>query len=162
MKSNEINIAICDASEADAVAIRKIQRLAFHGQGILYNDFTLPPLVQSLEELIRDFKTYVFLKALYQGKIVGSVRGRAEGVTCFISRLIVHPDHQSKGIGRKLMHALEDRFDTVHRYELYTGHKSERNLALYNSLGYHEYDRKPQSDTVMLVCMEKRKTEGRR
>ncbi len=161
MKSNEIHIEICNASKTDAAAIWEIQRLAFHQQGILYNDFTLPPLVQTLEELIRDFKTHTFLKALYNGKIVGSVRGQAEGNTCFISRLIVHPDYQSKGIGKKLMHALEDRFGTVHRYELYTGHKSERNLALYRSLGYHEYDREPQNDRVMLVRMEKWKTACR-
>jgi ribosomal protein S18 acetylase RimI-like enzyme len=149
---------IPDASVADAAAIWEIQRLAFHQQGLLYNDFTLPPLVQTLEELIRDFKTHIFLKALYDGKIVGSVRGRTEGDTCFISRLIVHPDHQNRGIGKKLMHAIESKFSGARRYELFTGHKSERNLALYQSLGYHEYDRKPQSDSVMLVRMEKRKT----
>jgi ribosomal protein S18 acetylase RimI-like enzyme len=156
MKSNEINIAICDASEADAATIRKIQRLAFHGQGILYNDFTLPPLVQSLEELIRDFKAYAFLKAIYQGEIVGSVRGRVEGDTCFISRLVVHPDHQNRGIGKRLMHAIENKFSNASRYELFTGHKSEKNLALYGKLGYCEFERKRQGETVMLVYMEKR------
>jgi ribosomal protein S18 acetylase RimI-like enzyme len=160
MKSNGIHIEICNASETDAAAIGEIQRLAFQQQGILYNDFTLPPLLQTLEELIRDFKTHTFLKALYDGKIVGAVRGHAEGDTCFISRLIVHPDHQSKGIGKQLMRAIESKFGSARRYELFTGHKSERNLALYRSLGYHEYDRKSQSDTVMLVCMEKWKKIG--
>ena len=155
MKCDSMTVDIRDASESDAVEILKIQKLAFHGQGILYDDFSLPPLVQTLEEIIQDFKKRAFLKALYDGKIVGSVRGCAEGDTCYISRLIVHPDHQSKGIGKKLMHAVEKKFSSASRYKLFTGHKSERNLALYRSLGYHEYDRKPQSDTVMLVCMEK-------
>ncbi len=156
MKCDAMTIDIRDASESDAVEILEIQKLAFHGQGILYDDFTLPPLVQTLEELIQDFKTHAFLKALYDGKIVGSVRGRAEVDTCFISRLIVHPDHQSKGIGKKLIHALEDRFGTVHRYELFTGHKSEKNLALYRKLGYYKFGEKPQGDNVILICMEKR------
>ena len=123
-------IKICEASEQDAAGILAVQKLAFHGQGILYNDLTLPPLVQTLEELVRDFRTYAFLKALSDGKIVGSVRGRAESDTCFISRLIVHPDYQNRGIGKKLMHAIEGKFSSVSRYELFTGDKSEKNLAL--------------------------------
>ncbi len=158
MKRNELTIDIRDASEADAAEILEIQKLAFHGQCILYNDFALPPLVQTLEELIQDFTTHVFLKAAHEGKIVGSVRGRVEGYTCLISRLIVRPDHQNKGIGKKLMHAIESKFSGVSRYELFTGEKSKKNLTLYGKLGYREFERKPQSANVMLICMEKRKT----
>lgn len=156
MKNSEMSIAVLDATEADAAAILEIQKLAFHGQGVLYNDFTLPPLTQTLEELIKDFKKYAFLKAVYEEKTVGSVRGRVEGNTCFISRLLVHPHYQNKGIGKMLMLALEQKFDAARRYELHTGHKSEKNLALYGKLGYREYKRKPQSANVMLICMEKR------
>ncbi len=159
MKSNEILIEICDASETDAAAIWEIQRLAFQQQGIQYNDFTLPPLVQTLDELIQDFKIHAFLKAIYKGKIVGSVRGCAEGNTCHISRLIVLSDYQNKGIGKKLMHAIENKFSDVQRYELFTGHKSRKNLALYEKLGYSKYGEKPQGDNVTLICMEKRKTD---
>lgn len=155
---NAIIIDILDASESDAVEILEIQKRAFHGQAILYDDFTLPPLVQKPEELIQDFKTHSFLKALYKGKIIGSVRGRAEGKTCFISRLVVHPDYQNKGIGKKLMHAIENKFSGEQRYELFTGHKSEKNLALYRSLGYCKYKEKAQSDNVILICMRKEKT----
>lgn len=156
MKREETSIIIRDASEADAAEILEIQKLAFHGQAVLYGDCTLPPLVQTLEELIRDFTSHVFLKALDEGKIVGSVRGRQQGNTCFLSRLIVRPDHQNRGIGKMLMHAIESKFSGVPRFELFTGHRSERSLALYAKLGYREFQRKPQSDTVLLICMEKR------
>lgn len=158
MKHNDLTIDIRDASASDAEALLEIQKLAFHGQGILYNDFTLPPLVQTQEELILDFKTHAFLKAIHERRIVGSVRGRAEGGTCFISRLLVHPDYQNRGIGKKLMHAVENKFGNALRYELSTGHKSEKSLALYAKLGYREFERKPQSAKVMLICLEKRKT----
>jgi ribosomal protein S18 acetylase RimI-like enzyme len=157
MNGGGLTIDIRDASESDATEILEIQKLAFHKQGILYNDFALPPLVQTVDELLEDCKTYLFLKATHEGKIVGSVRGRAEGETCFISRLNVHPDYQNRGIGKRLMHAIENKFSGARRYELFTGEKSGKNLALYGKLGYSEYRKKQQSANVMLICMEKRK-----
>jgi hypothetical protein len=91
MRSDDISIHVYDAVPSDAAGILEIQKSAFYQEGILYGNFTLPPLVQTLAELVLDFKTYAFLKAIYEGKIVGSVRGRIEGDACHISRLIVHP-----------------------------------------------------------------------
>jgi ribosomal protein S18 acetylase RimI-like enzyme len=157
MENDDLNIDINEATESDAEKILEIQKLAFQGQGVLYNDFTLPPLVQTLAELVRDFRTYAFLKALCDGKIVGSVRGRCESDTCQISRLIVHPGYQNRGIGKKLMRAIESKFSSMSRYELFTGDKSEKNLAMYGMLGYREFARKPQSANVTVICLEKRK-----
>lgn len=157
MENEDLITDIKEATESDAEKILEIQKLAFYGQGILYNDFTLPPLVQTLEELVRDFRTYAYLKAVHGGEVIGSVRGRYERDMCFISRLIVHPDYQNRGIGKKLMLAVENRFAGASRYELFTGDKSEKNLALYRRLGYREFARKPQSASVTLICLEKRK-----
>ncbi len=152
----DLSIYIADATEADAAEILGTQKAAFHGQGILYNDMTLPPLVQTLDELIQDFKSHSFLKVVSNGKIVGSVRGHVEGDTCHVSRLFVHPEFQNKGIGKKLLFSIEAKFSGVKRYELFTG-QSERNIALYEKLGYRKYGERPQGDKVMLYCMEKRK-----
>ncbi len=157
MQSDGHHITICKASVADAAAVWEIQQLAFRQQALLYNDFKLPPLVQTLDELKRDFASHVFLKATGDNKIIGSVRGKTEGTTCRISRLIVHPGYQNRGIGKMLMRAIESYFADALRFELFTGHRSEKNLALYESLGYREFARKPQGDTVMLVCLEKNK-----
>jgi ribosomal protein S18 acetylase RimI-like enzyme len=159
MESNDIPVDILEAVSSDAGEILEIQKLAFYGQGVLYGDFSLPPLLQSQEELARDFRTHVYLKAVLAGSIVGSVRGRAAGGTCHVSRLLVDPAHQGKGIGQALMRAIEERFNGAQRYELFTGHLSEKNLALYRKLGYREFRRERQSDKVMLICMEKPRKE---
>jgi hypothetical protein len=41
------------------------------------------------------------------------------------------------------------------RYELFTGHKSKRNLYLYKKLGYCEFRREKVSENLSLVFLEK-------
>jgi hypothetical protein len=79
--------SITRASPKDAATILELQKLAYQSEGQLYNDFKIPPLTQTLNELESDFTSKVFLKAQVEGKIVGSVRGYQEGITCFIERL---------------------------------------------------------------------------
>jgi len=58
------------------------------------------------------------------GEIIGSVRAEQSGETCAIGRVIVHPSCQRQGIGSCLMQAIEARFPSARRYELFTGEKS--------------------------------------
>ena len=54
-----------------------------------------------------DFEEKTILKAVINGEIVGSVRGDENKVLCYVQRLMVHPDHQNKGIAKNLMLQLE-------------------------------------------------------
>ena len=154
-RSNDPHIDMSDAVPEDAEALLTLQRLAFHQQGVLYDDFTLPPLTQTLDELLRDFDKFLYIKAMYRQRIIASVRAHREGATCFIARLAVHPDHQNKGIGRKLMQVVEARFPDVKRFELFTGYKSVRSINLYTSLGYVIFKEEAEAQPVKLICMEK-------
>ncbi len=53
------------------------------------------------------------------------------------------------------MYAIEESFAHAARYELFTGHKSERNLALYGRLGYAEVRRRRVSDGLTLMYLRK-------
>jgi ribosomal protein S18 acetylase RimI-like enzyme len=64
------------------------------------------------------------------GRSIGSVRANVKEGTCYIGRLIVHPDFQKRGIGTRLMSEMEKVFNSCKRFELFTGDKSERNLHL--------------------------------
>jgi GNAT superfamily N-acetyltransferase len=75
--------------------------------------------------------------------------------SAYIGRLMVKPDSQNKGIGTRLMQAIEEHFRMADRYELFTGHKSARNLYLYRKLGYREFKRVPVNDLIVLVFLEK-------
>jgi GNAT superfamily N-acetyltransferase len=72
-----------------------------------------------------------------------------------VERLIVHPDRQGKGIGTRLMSAIEAALAPVRRYELFTGHRSERNLSLYRHLGYSIVRREPVHARLEFVYLQK-------
>ncbi len=149
-------MTIVQATVADAPAILHLQRLAYQSEARIYNDYGIPPLTQSPAGIETEFANRVFLKATTDdGAIVGSVRAYEQAGTCFIGRLIVHPDHQGRGIGAALMREIESRFCHVQRFELFTGHKSERNIRFYERLGYRTFREERVSDSLRLVFMHK-------
>ncbi len=143
------------ATVADAEEILSLQKLAYKSEAEIYNDFTIPPLLQTLEEIKKDFENQIFLKATIDGKIRGSVRAFIQGETCYIGRLIVHPDFQNQRIGTKLMNKIEEIFKDAERFELFTGHKSEKNLYLYQKLGYKVFKTVKANDRLNIVYLDK-------
>ena len=146
---------IAAADLADAAAILDLQKLAYASEAELYQDFALPPLLQTLPQMQAQFSDHVILKAVRGGVILGSVRGVMAGDTCLVGRLIVHPKTQRQGLGTRLMREVEARFASARRFELFTGHKSTGNLRLYGRLGYREFDRKVVNEGLTLVFLEK-------
>ncbi|MCS7462681.1 GNAT family N-acetyltransferase [Paenibacillus doosanensis] len=150
-----MSIKVERASVSDAEEILPLQKLAYRSEAEIYNDFTIEPLAQTLEELRQQFDNHVILKASMDGTIIGSVRAYDQDGTCYIGKLMVHPNHQNKGIGKLLMNAIEELFPAS-RYELFTGSKSERNIALYEKLGYGVFKERLITSDFSLVYFEKK------
>jgi ribosomal protein S18 acetylase RimI-like enzyme len=144
------------ATVADAEEILSLQKLAYRSEAEIYNDFNIPPLLQTPEEIKKDFENQTFLKATLDGKIRGSVRAFIKEGTCYIGRLIVHPDFQNQGLGTELMKKIEEVFKGARRFELFTGHKSEKNLYLYQKLGYKIFKKVKAHGRLNIVYLEKR------
>ena len=143
------------AQISDAPEILALQKLAYQSEAELYNDYNLPPLLQTLPELEGELADVVCLKAVKAGRIIGSVRAREQAGTCHIGRLIVHPASQGQGLGQKLMAAIEAEFPQAQRFELFTGSLSERNLHFYAQQGYERFASKELSPEVTLVLLQK-------
>lgn len=148
-------MSIEQATIDDVQEILVLQKLAYTSEAEIYNDFTIPPLHQSLDKIKAEFADQRFLKFCSDGRIVGSVRAYVKEGTCFIGKLIVHPECQNQGIGTKLLQEIENTFSHVTRYELFTGHKSQKNLHLYEKNGYKIFRRQKLTDDLTLVFMEK-------
>ena len=93
---------ILPANVSDAAEILELQKLAYQSEAVLYNDWSIPPLTQTLDEIKKEFDEMTFLKVCDSGRIIGSVRASIRDGTCNIGRLIVHPDFQHKGTGTRL------------------------------------------------------------
>lgn len=140
---------------SDAEEILSLQKLAYQSEAEIYNDFNILPLNQTLKEIENEFNNKTFLKAVIDGKIIGSVRSFVDQGTCYIGRLIVHPDFQNQGIGTKMMNEIEILFQNCKRFEIFTGHKSKRNIYLYEKLGYKIFMTEKITDNFELVYLEK-------
>lgn len=140
---------------SDMEEILALQKLSYISEAEICNDFTIPPLLQSIDDIKNEYASKTFLKAVDSGKIIGSVRANVHDDTCYIGKLIVHPDHQNKGIGRALMNSIESHFQGCNRYELFTGQKSEKNLYFYQKLGYRIFKEEKVSENLTFVYLEK-------
>ena len=149
------DVVIDPARVHDAEQILKLQYLCYQPEAARYDDWTLPPLTQALADLLAEYDTHRILIARLGDEVVGSVRARLDDGTCAVGRLCVHPRLQNRGLGTRLMDAIEAAFPTAHRFELFTGTHSNANLRLYNRLGYRPFRRETLSPRVQLVYLEK-------
>ena len=148
---------ILKAEKKDLVRILELQKICFHAAAVQCNDFNIPPMKQTLEQLEQEFETMLILKVQSNDEIIGSARAYEKDNTCYIARVIVHPASQNKGIGKLLMKAIEGHFPNVMRYELFTGFKEEKNLYIYKSLGYIPFKEEDLNERVRFVFLEKKK-----
>jgi RimJ/RimL family protein N-acetyltransferase len=139
----------------DAKEILQLQRAAFESQAKIYDDPEIPPLTETLTQLKALFENHIFLKATIDGKIVGSARASINNGSCHIGRIIVSPENQNQGIGKKLLVAIEQQYPACRRFELFTGIKSAKNIRLYEKAGYKAFKTEAVSNKLSLICFEK-------
>ena len=149
---------ILRATITDAEEILRLQKLAYRIEAERYNDYNIPPLMQTLEQIMEQFKDHVFLKLVSENTIIGTVRAVEENGTCYIGKLAVHPEMQNRGIGTTLMQEIESCYKPL-RFELFVGSKSENNIYLYSKLGYRICKRaKYECGNIEILYMEKNVT----
>lgn len=146
---------ITKAQKNDLEEILKLQYLAYQSEAALFGNKDIPPLKQTLDEVIEEYNEGLVLKMNDEsGAIIGSVRAKEKDGTVYIGKLMVRPDHQKKGYGKRLL--LEpEKYYPGKRYELFTSTRSQDNIRLYKSVGYKEFDRKAVDDELIFVYMEK-------
>ena len=154
MDNNGIPV-ITKAEKKDLEEILKLQYLAYQSEAALFGNKDIPPLKQTLEEVISEYEAGIVLKMTGEdGRIIGSVRAHEKDGTVYIGKLMVDPDHRHKGYGRRLLLEVENYFPGK-RYELFTSTRSKDNIRLYESAGYKQFELKAVDEELVFVYMEK-------
>ena len=139
----------------DLQEILALQYLAYQSEAELFGSKDIPPLKQTLDEVIEEFNNGIILKLTDEnGSIIGSVRATEKNGTVYIGKLMVHPDHICKGYGTKLLSEIENCYPDK-RFELFTSTRSVDNIRLYEKVGYKIFDRKSVDNELVFVYMEK-------
>jgi len=143
----------------DLKEILKLQKLAYISEAELYDDFSIEPLKQSIDEIINEHENGIILKALTDDyNIIGSIRGYKHKRTVYINKLVVHPDYQNKGIGGNLLKSIEKHFidiGFIDEFKLFTGYKSLKNIYLYKKLGYIKFKCEKISENLEFIHFKK-------
>lgn len=146
---------ILKAQYSDLQNILELQFLAYQSEAELLNNYEIPPLKQTISEIQNEYVNGIILKAVDDCEnIIGSVRAYRDSETVYIGKLIVHPEHQKKGIGTALLREIETFYHAA-RYELFTSDKSLNNIRLYEKSGYQAFTEKVMTPTLRLIYLEK-------
>jgi tRNA (guanine37-N1)-methyltransferase len=125
------------AVPADAAEIFTLQRACWLQEAMANERFDIPPLHETLDDVrseIGRWDTYVVRRA---GRLVAAVRGRLDGEVWDIGRLMVVPDLQGSGLGRRLLDfILAAAPEEATSYGLVTGERSVRNHRFYKRAGF--------------------------
>lgn len=143
------------ATVEDAAELLALQKQAFFSDIERYGDPAIPPMLQTVEDTARDVASMRCWKAVHNGRIVGSIRARDSAGAVDIYKLMVLPEDWGKGLGSKLLHAVEAAFPDAHLIRLFTGGLNYDNQRFYLRRGYRIVDRRQITPTVFLFDLEK-------
>ena len=133
-------VKIREARHIEADAIHSVLEAAFRNlRGRGYGNQALEAAILPPEEINRRIVNgdHV-LVAEYGGRIAGTATGLEEHESLHVCSVAVHPDWQGRGIGQRLMEALEDiaRRHKCNKLWLQTAWAMTEALALYEKVGY--------------------------
>lgn len=147
----------------DAGEVLTLQRAAYVSEAQAHGDLDLPPLRQTLAELLAELGHPTVLGLGWRddrsGRLLAAVRATlatSDATIADIGRLTVVPDRQGQRLGSRLLAALEQRLpSSVTVLRLFTGEHSHANLRLYHRLGYSETARTLTGGGYHLVHLSK-------
>jgi GNAT superfamily N-acetyltransferase len=154
----EEDVVVRPITPEDAGEVLTLQRAAFVQEALIYGTPNMPPLTQTLAEVESELQQNDGCVAHLGPRMVGAVRARRDGDLLLIGRLAIAPDMQGRGIGSRLLDAVEraGRDAGAREAELFTGSLSEANLRLYEREGYVETERVDGEDGIQQVFLRKR------
>lgn len=125
------------SDEARTAELLALQRTSYAVEAALIGTSDIPPLKDTPRTLARTGET--FYGYFEEGSLVGAISYKNEKGILDIHRLVVHPDHFRKGIGRSLVAFVEEtERASSGKIVVSTGSENHPARSLYLSLGFRE------------------------
>jgi ribosomal protein S18 acetylase RimI-like enzyme len=151
-----VQISALDLGDrAVAEAIIALQRRAYRIEADLIGSDGIPPLHETLEELLASGET--FLGARLDGTLAGFVSWKVDGDTLDLHRLAVDPHCFRRGVGRALVRAAEAAEAAPRRVVVQTGAANEPAKTLYRGEGFVEVGEREPAPGILVTLFEKRR-----
>jgi tRNA (guanine37-N1)-methyltransferase len=155
----EHDVEVSLAVPADVPELFTLTRACWVQEVVPDRTFDIPALVESIDDLRASLDTTRTWVARTAGRLVGSVRTHEHDGDLRISRLMVAPDLQRRGLGSHLLRLAEQSAPSgIRTLSLVAGARSAQNTRMYRKAGYRPAPGGPAiPGTVELV---KRRTAG--
>ena len=127
------------ATPEDAEKLLEIQKEAFQEALRLYEDYGTNPAFDSLQKITHRILSHHYYKVMADGTMVGGVHAEDKGEgRYYLHRIFIHPRYENLGIGKQAMTFIEnlEACRNASVWMLDTPHKSYKNHAFYEKLGY--------------------------
>jgi ribosomal protein S18 acetylase RimI-like enzyme len=139
--------------ETIAEQILSVQRASYQIEAALINYPDLPPLRETIADLMSAPETFLVYRDDKQ--IVAALSYKFKAGVLDIGRLIVSPSHFRRGIARQLLEAVERVELNVQRLMVSTAAANVPAITLYKKAGFQIFERRILPDGLALVQLEK-------
>lgn len=144
----DIEVTTLDQRErAVAEAVVSVQRPSYAVEAALIGYDQMPGLTEAVEDVMR--LPLTLLGAMADSQLAGVLGFSGTHSVVEIDRLVVHPAHFRRGVGRRLVSALHEFAANAERFEVSTGTENAPAVSLYLAMGY-ECTRSEMSEGVSL------------
>lgn len=129
--------APCLATAADAGELLVLTRACFIEDSLLDSRLAMPQFRETVEDTKAALEQWQVWVLRESGRLIGSVRTRAEGDVWHLARVMVAPDLHGQGIGRALLAFAEARApESTRSFVLEAASANRRNQRFYKKAGY--------------------------
>lgn len=132
-----------NATMDDSDVLFELQKKVFMPLYKKYQDHSTSPANQPKDRFLRRFELGEYYKIFYETELVGSVFVYLKEPGLMKLHIVnILQDYQNKGIAQQVMERLELLYPQAKQWELETIKSEERNLYLYEKMGYVQQDNK--------------------